>query len=48
MPELAFGLRFEDLYRQAGLAKTDAAFLEVLAGRDPAPQRHVERAGAPD
>ena len=49
MPELAFGLRFEDLYRQAGLAQTDAAFLEVLAGRDPALAQRLSAArGQPD
>ncbi|MEI8304294.1 MAG: FAD-dependent oxidoreductase [Burkholderiales bacterium] len=46
MPQLAFGLRFEDLYRQAGLAQTDAAFLGVLAGRDPALAERLRAARA--
>ena len=35
MPGLAFGLRFEDLYRRDGLLRIDAAFGEALAAASP-------------
>ena len=34
--DLRFGLSFEDLYRQEGLARLDASFLEQLQSANPA------------
>jgi NADPH-dependent glutamate synthase beta subunit-like oxidoreductase/NAD(P)H-flavin reductase len=44
--ELAFGLGFEDLYAPGGLARLDAAFLDILKSDDPALQARLMAARA--
>lgn len=44
MPGLAFGLRFEDLYRREGLQRIDDAFGARLAQADPGLARRFEQA----
>jgi NADPH-dependent glutamate synthase beta subunit-like oxidoreductase/NAD(P)H-flavin reductase len=46
MAGLAFGLRFEDLYRRDGLLRIDAAFGETLAAADPELSRRLTDARA--
>ena len=41
---LRFGLTFDDLYRREGLLKLDAAFMQGLAGRDPALKARLDAA----
>jgi NADPH-dependent glutamate synthase beta subunit-like oxidoreductase/NAD(P)H-flavin reductase len=46
MPGLAFGLRFEDLYRREGLQRLDEAFGDFLAEADPELSRRFASARA--